>query len=504
MLVEHWRRIVAQSVFVATACSLSLPGAAQECRDGSPGVRPKIVGGDRAELKYWPGQAVLRVYAKSARNALYICGGTAISERWVLTAAHCVADIKPDLKQTFRDQSGKNLTGLLDIVLGVDDLDAVRDEHVYAVEKIVKREGYKEASTSGLDLALIQLKRPYAGPIVRLALDSSSDPKTPPGAQVRVAGFGSLKYLAPVNGYRRGDGEAYFAGSSRLLETMLPTVATSACKARYPKNKIDDEQLCAGLEQGGKDSCQGDSGGPLMAYDRNGCPFQIGVVSWGAGCAGARDYGIYTRVSYHSNWLTNTAGRLKPVAVGDVKAARGETVADEFTKQARSQLEDVLATAKGRVRIGVKGGNRISIGNEVVFAVHSEVAGRLVVIDINASGEVLQILPNQYTAADKVARVQAGADLTVPGAGYGFTGFRAVEPVGKGQLIALVVPESFPIETLVADKQRLAKGFVAVNTPTNYLMNLVQQVVSTVSGRSAGDPQMRDWGLGIADYEIVK
>jgi hypothetical protein len=50
----------------------------------------------------------------------------------------------------------------------------------------------------------------------------------------------------------------------------------------------------------------------------------------------------------------------------------------------------------------------------------------------------------------------------------------------------------------------MAKGFAPVNTPTNYLMNLVQQVTSAVRGRSSGDPQMKDWGLGVAEYEIVK
>ena len=496
--------ILSLVIVMVIVCSLSWPGVAQECRDSSPAVRPKIVGGDRAQLKHWPGQAVLRAYAKGSKTALYLCGGAAINERWVLTAAHCIHDIKPDLRKSFNDRNGKKIVGTLDIILGVEDLDAVKDEHVYAIEKIIKREGYKDAATSGRDLALIQLKRVYSGPVARVSLEAKTDPQTPPGAQVRVAGFGSLKFLAPTNTYRRPDGEEYYAGSQQLLETTVPTVANATCKARYPKDKIDDEQLCAGLEQGGHDSCQGDSGGPLVAHDRHGCPYQIGVVSWGAGCAGARDYGVYTRVSHHSTWLKSTVGSLKAVAVEDLRTPSGETVSNQFTQQARSQLEEVLATAKGRVRIAVQRGNRVTIGNEVVFAVHSDVGGQLIVVDINASGEVVQILPNKYTPPGTGTRVSAGTDLSIPGVGYGFTAFKAVEPLGKGQLIALVVPEIFPIETLVGDKQHVARGFAPVNTPTNYLMNLVQQVVSAVRGRSAGDPQMKDWGLGVAEYEIIK
>ena len=77
------------------------------------------------------------------------------------------------------------------------------------------------------------------------------------------------------------------------------------CKLRYPSAKVDVEQLCAGLEEGGRNSCQGDSGGPLVAFDRLGCPYQIGIVSWGAGCAGKKDYGVYTRVSSHAEWLAS-------------------------------------------------------------------------------------------------------------------------------------------------------------------------------------------------------
>ena len=141
------------------------------------------------------------------------------------------------------------------------------------------------------------------------------------------------------------------------------------------------------------------------------------------------------------------------------------------------------------MRIGVKGGNRVRLGTDVVFAVHSNIAGRLIVIDVNASGEVTQILPNKYTPAHASALVAAGSDLTVPGAGYGFSGFRAVEPLGKGQLIALVVPESFPTNSLVSDKERIAKGFAPVNTPTSYLMNLVQQVSAFVGRRRSDDPR---------------
>jgi hypothetical protein len=228
------------------------------------------------------------------------------------------------------------------------------------------------------------------------------------------------------------------------------------------------------------------------------------VVSWGAGCAGAKDYGVYTRVSNHVAWLASFAS-LKGVMPADLQPpSAAPTVASVFTRQAKAQLEDVLAPAKGRVQIGVKNGNRVKLGDEVVFAVRSDVGGRLIVVDVNASGGVVQLFPNKFTVGEQVARVSPGADLTIPGPNYGFAAFKAIEPTGKGQLIAMVVPDTFPAEALVDSADQRTKGFAPVYAPTNYLMNLVQQVVVAVGGRSGTDKNLDRWGLGTTEYEIIR
>merc|ERR1712243_316649 len=74
---------------------------------------------------------------------------------------------------------------------------------------------------------------------------------------------------------------------------------TDASPGEFP-HQITDSMICAGLDQGGKDSCQGDSGGPFM------CGNQLsGVVSWGYGCAEAGYPGVYTQTSYFIDWINS-------------------------------------------------------------------------------------------------------------------------------------------------------------------------------------------------------
>jgi len=520
----------------AVLVAAALPGlqidAALAQQPSCKSERTRIVGGDRARIEDWPAQAALRLHSETGQVSHYFCGGTAISERWVLTAAHCLPDYLSTLVGPVRDSKDEPHEGRLEVVIGAGDLRKVRAEQVFAVEQVVVHESYRAAIEKALraadpvlrqraleriapelgdDVALLRLARPWSGRPMPLSLAKATDPATPPGTQVRVAGYGTTEHSADNTApdrFDRADGKGeLLAGSALLLETAVETVATPKCKRRYAGYTVGDGQVCAGLEQGGKDACQGDSGGPLIATDARGCPRQIGVVSWGDNCAMHEAYGVYTRVSHYAAWIQKHTGPLERYSPAP-EAGAGNALTVSQLDEALRHLDRLLGPTKRRVRIGVKGGNRVTLGHKVVFEAASEVAGRLLILDINANREVLPLYPNKFVAAGDIGRIEAGQPVLVPGPDYpGFSAFQAVEPVGVGRLLALVVPHEFDIERFAAGKAIRQKGFMPVDDAPNHLMRIIRQIDTTLGARPGGSAdaeELKRWGYALAEYEIVR
>ena len=65
---------------------------------------------------------------------------------------------------------------------------------------------------------------------------------------------------------------------------------------------VTENMMCAEENGRAEDACQGDSGGPLIMHTDSG-DYQVGVVSWGIGCAHDDFPGVYARVSSQYNWI---------------------------------------------------------------------------------------------------------------------------------------------------------------------------------------------------------
>jgi trypsin len=203
----------------------------------------------------------------------HICGATVIARRWVLTAAHCVTRTRPD-----------------ELTVVVGSVDHSRGRRI-AVGKIRISPRYDDAAGSH-DVALLKLRSRARVPAAVLAKPRQSA-LWAHGAPVTAAGWGSQ---VPVAGMVP-------PLDSRMREAPLQVVGDDRCSAQT----APEVQVCAAALL--RDSCHGDSGGPLLA--RSGSRFvQVGIVSYGLGCAVPGFPGVYTEVGAKPvrRWIRTVAG----------------------------------------------------------------------------------------------------------------------------------------------------------------------------------------------------
>ena len=169
-----------------------------------------------------------------------------------------------------------------------------------------------------------------------------------------------------------------------------------------------------------------------------------------------------------------------------------------------ASLNELMKPALGRVRVGIKGGNQVALGNEIAIEADADISGRLIILDINAAQEVTQIFPNKYVISSQANGLKPGVKVTILGPGYGFTAFKAVEPVGQGRLLALLVPGSSKIGMLREDQQRLSKGFQPIDSPARLIQELKTGIASELPVDAKADLSLKDWGFELTNYQIVK
>ncbi|WP_281016690.1 MULTISPECIES: trypsin-like serine protease [unclassified Minwuia] len=232
----------------------------------------RIIGGHEVQSGARPWQVLLNINRAGLR---YTCGATIISADWILTAAHCTHAVAD------RPNSIRVLAGTTQLEEGHGVIVGVREIHVHP-----DYDG--SAINHPNDVSLLRLAEPLPFVPVRLMAPADEEVLGVQDTPGLVIGFGAVE---------EGGG-----ASGRLLETSVPLQGYDKCKQVYG-TYLQPGMICAGLDEGGRDTCQGDSGGPLLVRDGNGDFVQLGIVSWGAGCAVAGRYGVYTRITSYLDWI---------------------------------------------------------------------------------------------------------------------------------------------------------------------------------------------------------
>lgn len=522
-------RGVAATALAAFVASSPLNVAAQSAE----GPRYRVIGGGPTDVSRWPGVAALRLRLDNGA-AVYICGATAINSRWVLTAAHC-----------FHGFLGQNPTfdvSRLEIVFEAGDLTEVSPSAtgpgVFSASRVVIPDSYVAAVAQRLqaggdlgslpltaddDIALIQLSAPYsAAQYMPLSASSQSDPA--PRSMVVVGGYGrveterfdlaveaggfSIATAADATRYidvnRTGSGRPVFAQTDRLLSASFEVVSNELCAASTG-GTIGPNDLCGGLQtaagdalvQGERAACSGDSGGPLVVPGDQG-PVQVGVVSWGPrqeSCGTQATPVVYTRVSAYIEWIRGVVGDAL-----DVRAARDASA--RITEQERRAFLDELRAISDADRAAGASGFALDaafdaeqpmlLDQRVRFTLRSRGAsGILVMIDAQPTGEVDLVIPNEGLRIAQAPRISPRDPLTLR--------LCVSEPTGRGQIIAVVAPETTDLSWLPAfDGARFRgdAGAGRAGAMMRFIRALQRARDPSLGGEASG------WGAAIVDYEI--
>uniref|UniRef100_A0AAG5CUG3 Peptidase S1 domain-containing protein n=1 Tax=Anopheles atroparvus TaxID=41427 RepID=A0AAG5CUG3_ANOAO len=263
---------------------VSLPTPHTGCGD-SDVEHNRVVGGVPAALHGWPWMALVG-YANEFGDIDFLCGGSLITDRHVLSAAHCIQ------------------SSLSTVRLGEHDLDnQTESAHVdVPVYKYVSHPSY-DTFDGHSDLAILFLSRTVE---FNDAIKPICLPTFEPIRGEKFIGFNPF-----IAGWGRTAENGFEA--KVLQELQIPILENDECvqlfkkiRKLFTRKQFNDAVICAGFVEGGKDSCQGDSGGPLMLpylVNKKYYYFQVGVVSYGIGCARAELPGVYTRVASFIDWI---------------------------------------------------------------------------------------------------------------------------------------------------------------------------------------------------------
>jgi len=279
--------LAALALALVVGLGAAVPVLAQD-EEGKIG--PQVVGGTPVPNGKYP--FMTSIQADTTNRGGYqehYCGGTLIDRNSVLTAGHCVEFIGKETNNRTLDYRDVRLVVGVTVLSSdqgrVRRIDRLSDIHIHP--KFSRR-------TLRYDAAVIKLSRPVKriAPIALAEVPVGLDNLETPGNLATVTGWGSTVAQPP---FGPGPRPKY---PKRMQEADPPLVSDNQCKTTYREEFRRALMVCAGdVVLGGEDTCQGDSGGPMFVNDSAGERRQIGITSWGFGCAAPGFPGVYAEVN---------------------------------------------------------------------------------------------------------------------------------------------------------------------------------------------------------------
>lgn len=277
-----------------------------------------------------------------------ICGASFLGGKWLLTASHCVEDLLPQhLKVSVGEYDLSNSTN-----------------NAKAVKRIYMRADYQATVELNNDIALIELVDSVNNPSITLIDLAATEQFAIDNSTVTVAGWGGRQGYGPNGGSTSNSPSLLHQVDLQLLtndecKNIMAQSSTDAFEGIFTANDINitDAMICAYVSGGGKGSCQGDSGGPLMINTNVGWQ-QIGIVSWGIGCAADGFPGVYTRAALFNDW------------VNEITQGIAIEQAFDFTIQAQNKVASTTlevvnnSELSANLNFTIDGDTNFSIANE--------------------------------------------------------------------------------------------------------------------------------------------
>ncbi len=237
----------------------------------------RIVGGTSVSIEDYPWQVFINA-------GDYLCGGTIIADKWVLTAAHCLFD----------EENIQIPDSVISFLAGAEfPFNFSPDGEKYEVDLSVIHEDY-DPESFGNDMALLRtnkvIEHEIARPLNLITEEEVNAGLTDPGSEAIITGWG-LTSVDPAE------------FPSRLQKLNLPIVSNEIGRAVW--GPLPDNVLIAGYINGEGDACGGDSGGPLIVQSGN--EYKLaGITSWGS--SNCNSVGGYLKVSAFLEWLRKNTG----------------------------------------------------------------------------------------------------------------------------------------------------------------------------------------------------